>query len=257
MGKIRFIDLSVSVANGPPGAYSDTEIVYIDHKQGADRRSKTSGLPGGFFPNDMHLAYERVTTGAHSGTHLDAPWHYGPTCESKKAKTIDEIPLEWCFSDGVALDLTHKKSKELITVEDLKGALSKIGYTINPYDIVLIRTDASKHYNELMYESIHPGMGRESTLWLIDRGVKVMGIDAWSWDRPIDAMVEECREQGKVGPKFFPAHFVGKEREYCHLENLANLDQLPKPYGFKVVVFPVKVARASAGWVRAVAIIEE
>ena len=83
-----------------------------------------------------------------------------------------------------------------------------------------------------------------------------MGIDAWSWDRTIDAMVEECREQGKVGPKFFPAHFVGKEREYCHLENLANLDQLPKPYGFKVAVFPVRIARASAGWVRAVAIID-
>ncbi len=105
--------------------------------------------------------------------------------------------MEWL------LDLTHKKSSELITVEDLQKALTKIHYTIKPYDIVLIRTDSSKHYNEQGYESIHPGMGRESTFWLMDHGVKVMGIDAWSWDRPLDAMAGECRGQGKAGPKLF------------------------------------------------------
>lgn len=257
MGNVRFVDLSVSLTNSPLGFYLTTEIVYIDHEQGAQHRSKVSGLPKGFFPNNKFCAHEKVTFSTHSGTHLDAPWHYGATSEGKPAKTIDEIPLEWCFSDGVVLDLTHKKAGELITIEDLQEALGKIKYTIKPYDIVLIRTDASKHYNELIYESIHPGMGRESTLWLIDQGVKVMGIDAWGWDRPMNVMLNECREQGKAGSIFFAAHFAGKEREYCNLENLANLDQIPKPYGFKVVVFPVKITKASAGWVRAVAIIED
>jgi kynurenine formamidase len=38
---------------------------------------------------------------------------------------------------------------------------------------------------------------------------------------------------------------------------LANLDKIPKPYGFKVAVFPIKIVKASAAWIRAVAIIEE
>lgn len=257
MEKLRFIDLSVSLANTPPGSYLTTEINYITHEQGADHRSKVSGLPKGFFPENRFLAHEKLTLSSHSGTHLDAPWHYGPTSEGKPARTIDKIPLEWCFSDGVVLNFTHKKAGGLITVGDLQEALNKIKYAIKPYDIVLIRTDASKHYNETEYATLHSGMGRESTLWLIEQGVRVMGIDAWTWDRPVDVMINECRDQGKAGDTFFAAHFSGKEKEYCHLENLANLDKLPKPYGFKVSVFPTKITRASSGWVRAVAILEE
>jgi len=257
MGRFRFVDLSVSLANTPPESYLTTEITYINHEQGAEHRSKVSGLPKGFFPDNKFLAHEKVTLSTHSGTHLDAPWHYGPTSEGKPARTIEEIPLEWCFSDGVVLDFTHKRAGELIKVEDLKEALKKIRYTIKPYDIVLIRTDASKHYNELSYGNIHAGMGRDSTLWLIEQGVKVMGIDAWTWDRPVDIMLNECRDQGKAGDIFFSAHFTGRKKEFWHLENLANLDRLPKPYGFKISVFPVKISKASSGWVRAVAILEE
>jgi cyclase len=50
---------------------------------------------------------------------------------------------------------------------------------------------------------------------------------------------------------------VGREVEYCHLENLANLDQLPGPVGFKVICFPVKIEGAGAGWARVVALVEE
>ncbi len=103
MSKLWFIDLSVSLANSPPGAYSITEIVYFDHQQGAERCAKASKLPRDFFPNNMHVAFERINVGAHGGTHLDAPWHYGPECEGKPARTIDEIPLEWCFSDGMVI----------------------------------------------------------------------------------------------------------------------------------------------------------
>ena len=53
--------------------------------------------------------------------------------------------------------------------------------------------------------------------------------------------------------KVWAAHYAGKERECCHLENLANLDKIPCPYGFKAAVFPTKIERASGGWVRAVA----
>jgi len=91
-------------------------------------------------------------------------------------------------------------------------------------------------------------MSREATLWLIDNGIKVMGIDAITFDPPIDAMFQ--RE------KFWEAHRVMIEKEYYHVENLANLDKIPKPHGFKIALFPVKWKNATAAPVRAVAIVE-
>ena len=60
-------------------------------------------------------------------------------------------------------------------------------------DIVLIRTDVHRHYGEPGYEDMHPGMTREATLWLIEHGIKVMGIDAWGWDRPHDVMIADLK----------------------------------------------------------------
>ena len=51
------------------------------------------------------------------------------------------------------------------------------------------------------------------------------------------------------------AHRVGREKAYCHIEKLTNLDQLPVT-GFKVNCFPVSIKAASAGWARVVAFVE-
>ena len=56
------------------------------------------------------------------------------------------------------------------------------------------------------------------------------------------ARLDEGRSQGGRREAFLPAHRVGREREYCHIEKLANLDQLPKPHGFRVAVFTIKIA---------------
>jgi kynurenine formamidase len=99
-------------------------------------------------------------------------------------------------------------------------------------------------------------MDRESTLYLLDRGVKVVGIDAWSWDRPLPFLAEEFRRTGD--PKVvWEAHFAGIDRGYCHMEKMANLSAIGRPFGFTVCCFPVRIKGASAGWVRPVAIIEE
>jgi kynurenine formamidase len=253
MGKFRIVDLSAPLEN--IGAMKSEEIKYVGHEEAVEIFAKPRGVAAKDLPNGKYCAVEKVSITTHSKTHMDAPWHYGPESEGKAAKTIDEIPLEWCYGDGVILDLTYKNKGEVITVEDLQKVLKKVGYVIKPYDIVFIRTDASKHIGEEGYENMHPGMSREATLWLIEQGVKVMGIDAWGWDRPFDEMEDEYRRG--IKNKFWAAHFVGREKEYCHIENLVNLDQIPKPYGFKVAVFPIKIKRASAGWVRAVTIIEE
>ncbi|MEM1514640.1 MAG: cyclase family protein [Thermoproteota archaeon] len=207
------------------------------------------------YSGGLGWSIEEITAITHTGTHLDAPWHYHPISEGKLAKTIDKVPLEWCFSDGVILDFRHKRPGEYITVDDLKEVLNKIGYTIKPYDIVLIMTGRDKYAGTLEYFE-QPGLSFESILWLVDQGVKIIGIDAYMVDRPFKYMAEEYKKTGD-GRVIWPAHFAGITKEYCHIEKLANLDKVPVPYGFKVACFPVKIANASAGWCRAVAIIEE
>lgn len=253
MGKPRLIDLSTSIENSEDPR--SEKIRYIGHVEAVEVFAKPRGVSAADLPDGKYCAVENVNLTTHSKTHMDSPWHYGPTSGGKPARTIDEIPLEWCYGDGVVLDFTRKNKGDLISEEDVKQALGKMGYRIKPLDIVLIRTDTSRHIGEPGYENMHPGMSREATLWLIDQGVKVMGIDAWGWDRPFDVMEEEYRNG--IKDRFWAAHFVGREREYCHLENLVNLEKIPIPFGFKIAVFPVKIKGASAGWVRAVAIIED
>lgn len=259
--RLKFVDLSLPVEAGPiPGAPENlakfllAEIRYDSHKDTVEEAKAFFGCTEGDLPGGEAWALEYLNLTTHIATHMDAPWHYGATSGGKKAKTIDEIPLEWCYGDGVVLDMRHKKPGEEITVADLQESLRKIGYEIKPGDIVLIMTGADKHWGTAKYLSERPGMGRESTLWLIEQGVRVMGIDAIGWDRPFRVMAEEFKRTGDSSV-IWAAHYAGMTREFCNVEKLANLDQLP-PYGFKVALFPVKIKGASGGWVRAVAIIE-
>lgn len=206
------------------------------------------------FPGGMGLANEELLLDTHAGTHLDAPWHFGPELAGKKSRTIDGVPLEWCFSDGVVLDLRSKKSGELIGRLDIEAALTRINYSLRPCDIVLIMTGADKYFYDAGYFYAHPGMSAEATVYLIEKGIKIIGIDGWGFDRPAMAMLSEYLSTGN-NRAIFPAHMVGRKYEYCHIEKLANLDKIPRPYGFKVACFPIKVENAGAGWCRAVAII--
>ena len=121
-----------------------------------------------------------------------------------------------------------------VVVNDLQEALAKLNYKIKPWDIVMIQTGADKYWGKADYFEAGCGMTRGSTLWLIEQGVRVMGIDAWGWDRPFWAMKEEfsCTGDRSV---LWGVHYAGIDKEYCHIEKLANLDKLPRPFGFKVV----------------------
>ncbi len=257
----RFVDLSIAIAADLP---SDPEmmiprITYIDHQEGA--RQMTEGFYPGLkkeqLPKGMGWAVEQISLTTHSGTHLDAPYHYHPFMDQgKRALTIDEIPMEWCFGDGVKLDFRHKANGEPIEVEDIEAELDRIGYTLKPLDIVLVQTGADDAWGTPDYLVRGAGMTRASTLFLLERGVRVTGIDAWSWDRPLPYQAREFQAHGD--PKVvWEAHFAGIEIGYCHMEKMANLAAIDRPYGFTISCFPVKIEGASAGWVRPVAIIED
>ncbi len=252
---VRIIDLSVPIEDSP----SEPLPVRVSHEE----HGQSVGLMQAFFgcgerdlPGGLGWANDSVSMISHAGTHVDAPWHYAPVSEGKRARTIDEMPLEWFYGDGVVLDMRHKPEGSGVTVDDLEEALALISYRIKPWDIVIIQTGADRLWGKPDYFDAGCGMARESTLWLLDQGVRVMGIDAWGWDRPFWAIREEFDRTGDKS-LLWGAHYAGIDREYCHIEKLANLDRLPSPHGFKVACFPVKLAGGSAGWSRVVAILED
>ena len=203
--------------------------------------------------NGLGAAFEEVTAITHCGTHVDAPWHYGPQSEGRPARTIEQCPLEWFFSDGVVLDLRHKRPGEKIIVDDLERALDVIDYTLKPLDIVMIMNGRDRFLGTPEYFD-QPGMTRESTLWLVEQGIKVIGVDMYGFDRKFADMAQEFRETSD-GSVIWEAHFAGIEREYCQIEKLVNLGLIPRPSGFKVSCLPVKVEGASGGWCRAAAFV--
>jgi kynurenine formamidase len=256
---MRLIDLSVTIEENAVSEIYSPKIEFRSHtgagleffQQALGVRAEDLVYSAGTAPGD-----EIFTFMSHTGTHVDAPFHYAPTAaDGSPALSIDELPLEWFFGDGIVLDLRHKRPREFIEVVDLERALARIEYELKPLDIVLLQTGCDAKIDSKEYFE-QPGMGRESTLWLVQqKGIRVIGIDAFGFDRPFAAMREDYERTGD-GRFIWPAHFAGIEAPYCQIEKLANLDALPRPHGFKVACFPVKIKRASAGFARVVAFVD-
>lgn len=250
MGR-TFYDLSDCVSNATSDfEFNKHEITYVTPETTA-AESAAWGLGPEFWPGGVALAAEVVTLSTHSGTHVDAPAHYGPAADGS-ARTIDQVPLEWCFGAGVLLDVRGRDRVAGVTRADVEAELARIGHALEPLDIVLVMTGTD--LKQPGYESRHPGLRADATEYLVDRGVRLIGIDAWGLDRPFDVMTEDARA-GRS--QFWESHLVGRRKEYCQIERLANLDSLPRPTGFLVSAFPFKLERASAGWARVVAIFDE
>jgi kynurenine formamidase len=255
-GGARLIDLSVPLEHNSASEPLPGSIHYIEHGgEGLAQMQQFFGVTADdlVWSDGEGWAIEDVHMITHTGTHVDAPYHYGRMSEGKPARTIDQVPLEWCFAPGVVVDVRDVPAGAEITVQHLQSSLAKIEYELQPGDIVLLQTDADKRINSPEYFR-QPGLGRDGTLWLVEQGVKVIGIDAYTIDRPFTDMVGDFKRTGD-GRHIWPAHFAGITREYCQIEKLANLDKIPTPHGFFVSCLPVKITGASAGWCRAVAIV--
>ena len=205
-------------------------------------------------PDEEFLSLEIVHAPVHIGTHLDYSFHYGSQSEGRASKTADEIPLEYCYQDGVKLDLTHKKPNEVIKAEDVEAALKKINYQLKPLDIVLLYTGADKLYGSPKYFADYPGVDPAAIDYFLDRQIKIFGVDTMGIDRPYRFMLSEFLKT-KNPKTFYPAHFHGREREFIHIERLANLEKLPD-FGFKIVCFPIRIKNTGAAWARVVAFLD-
>ena len=259
----RFVDMSIFLENevisDPPAM--KPHIDYIRHDTGAQQMATFfEGLTADQLPDGEGWAIEFVQLWTHNGTHLDAPYHFHPTRNERsggkeRAITIDEVPLEWCFQPGVKLDFRRLEDGYVVTAADVKAELERIDHTLSPLEIVVVNTAAGAAYGQDNFVSKGCGIGYEATMFLLEQGIRVTGTDAWSWDAPFVHTAKKYAESGDAS-LIWEGHKAGRDIGYCHLEKLHNLEALP-PHGFTVSCFPVKIRGASAGWTRAVAILDD
>jgi len=266
---MKIIDLSLPIDEKAFEVHK-VEIERVTHKAGVEKFNRVimgKTLAGKIkyllgrrilkkeeLPDEEFLSLEIIHSPVHVGTHLDYSFHYGSKSEGRLSKTAEEIPLEWCYSDGVKLDLSYKKPNETINAADITKALAKINYTLQPFDIVLLRTGADKLHGSPKYFSDYPGVDPSAIDYLLARGVKIFGVDTMGIDRPYRFMLGDFLKT-RDPRKFYPAHFYGRKKEFIHIERLANLGKLPDS-GFKVACFPVRIKNTGAAWARVVALLD-
>ena len=251
---MRFADLSAPIAADPPELPDllRTEIDFADHERGARDIETMFGVTPDLLRDGEGWAIETfLRFGTHNSTHVDAPYHYNSTIAGKPARTIDELPLEWFHAPGVVLDFRHKADGDAITAAEVEQELGRTGHELAPLDIVLVRTGCDAQYGTLQYIGLGPGVTPEATRWLYERGVRVMGIDAWGWDRPLWMQAEDAKRERAPGI-FWAAHQL--DLDYAQIERLVNLAELPAT-GFTVSCFPLRIVGASAAPARVVAIV--
>lgn len=265
---MKIVDLSLPIDDKAFEVH-DLRIDRVSHKDGVKKLNKVlmgktlKGRIKHFFgkrivkkedlPDEEFLSLEIVHSSVHSGTHLDYSYHYGSKSQGRPSKTADEIPLEWCYGNGVKLDFTHKRADEVIKGKDLEAALEKINYSLKPLDIVLFYTGSDRLHGMPVYFSDYPGVDSSAIDYLLDREIKIFGVDTMGIDRPYKLMMRDFLKN-KDSKVLWPAHFYGRKREFIHIERLANLDKLPD-FGFKVICFPVRIRKTGAAWSRVVAVL--
>lgn len=176
----------------------------------------------------------------HAGTHVDAPAHFDPR---PGAATIDQIPLERFYTEGICLDLSGVPFRHAITVPEMEQALERSGQEIRPGDTVLIYMSVNERLlGTPGYLHDFPGLAVESVHWLADHGIGMFGVEAVS--------------PAPEGEPNFQAHLACAERGITHIEGLANLDRLVGRGRFRFIGFPLRIRGGTASPIRAVALFD-
>jgi kynurenine formamidase len=252
--RVRLIDLShplepTASEPNPP------QFQQISHQDCAAMWHNMFNIPAAALPDGLGFAGEIVHASTHASTHIDAPWHYAPTSAGEPAWTIDQIPLDWFIGKAIVLDVTDLPTGHLITPDEIALRLETLNHSLATHSIVLLRTGADAYWGKAEFFSYGCGLGAEAVRYLTDRGVRVIGTDAWSLDRPYPLIADEWASLQDPS-RLWPAHFAGRARKYLQIEKLANLAALP-PVGATVICFPVKVAHGSGAWSRVVGMVLE
>lgn len=245
------LSLSLEAADGEPIPLC---LNTTDHAAGASILGESAGIGPDDFPDGLGISFETVTLTSHMGTHIDAPLHFGPICEGKPARAIDEIPLDWFYGPGVLVRAIGDASSGPVGRSEIERVLLESGHHLEEGNIVLIQTGADQRWGSPEYFTNFRGVSDGALSFVLEHGVKVVGVDSFSFDPPFKEMLDEYM-RNRDRSLLWPTHVRGRSNEYCHIERLARLDRIPITHGFSVACFPIKLRGAGASWARVVAIL--
>lgn len=220
-----------------------------------------------------------IMTSNHMGTHLDAPRHFVTA-----GLTIDQIPLEWLYGEGVIVDLTHLGELDLFTPKDIEDRVE-----VREGDILILHTGWHEYANfgktpdEEKYILRHPGPHYDIVQWLIDKKIKLWGVDMISTDHPMNlpigrflgrGMLEQWQKvraqcEAKFGAdkidELFPdsayqlTHNALFPHNCIHIENMGGDIGAPELQNRRLTIgcFPWKFKGGEAAFARVVAFLDE
>lgn len=205
---MRLLDLSHLITPGMPVWPGDPEVALLP---------AASTATHGYNLLSIHL-------GSQTGTHVDAPFHVDDALP-----TLDQLPLERFTGPAVVADLRGQEGA--IRAEDLDELDLRQGA------VLLLCTGWSQYWGTPRYAE-HPWLDPTAARLLLGTGVRTVGIDAPSVDRP--------------GDPTLPTHHLLARAGAVIAENLTNLDAVPA--GAQIWLLPLPLAGADGAPVRAVAV---
>ncbi len=235
---MKVIDLTQEIYNGMPVFPGHLRTVVFPFHTHEETMGSVRGEKGDFSYTTFGLLLSD-----HGPTHVDSIWHISNKPGSKK---IDEIPVENFLTGAVCLDFTNIKPKGIISVKELESALGKAKLDVRKGDTLLLYTGHyDRTYPKKEYLTENPGLDHDGTVWLAERGVINIGIDA--------STIDSC---GNTANKFFPAHQVCAEYAIMNTENLCNLGRVSGKR-FTYVGLPLKIRGGTGSPIRAVALLDQ
>jgi kynurenine formamidase len=193
----------------------------------------------GRFTENYSYTAEKIEMSTHGTTHVDSISHIDPT---PRAPSIDKIPLDWFYTEGICIDLSHLPPRTEYTVEMIEDALAKHDLDVRKGDTVLLY---SGHYGRFWgkpeWLTHYSGLSREAAEYIYGAGAVNIGQDAPSHD---------C-----AGTTSYPAHQVCREMQTLNIENLGDLSPVAGKR-FQFIGLPLKIRDGSGSPIRAVAVLE-
>jgi arylformamidase len=175
---------------------------------------------------------ELLFLSSHTGTHLDAPYHF-----VKNGAKIHQIPLDRLLGNGILIKIKKGKNK-VISKNDLISFERKNG-NIPKYSSVFFHTGWQKNLKSDYYFTDNPGLSESATKYLISKAINLVGIDSPSIDLGKD--------------KTFSVHKILAKNNILIVENLSNLNKISSKQ-FDFIILPLKLKDATGSPVRAIAI---
>jgi kynurenine formamidase len=227
-----FVDLSQESYTGMPVYPGHLKTVIFTH---ASHEEVKRAIGTGF-----SYQTSRILICDHGPTHIDPVSHFS---RDPDAPSVDGIPLEHCVTSAICLDMSDVPSQSQFGADKIEAEFLRWNLEIRLGDTVLFHTG---HYERLYgtpeYATHQPGLTREATEYIIDRGAVNFGVDNTSPDMWLD--------------KSYPCHSVCAERRVTHIENLCNLDKLVGRR-FTFIALPLRIRKGTGSPLRPIAILHE